>query len=71
VKKVESLNPKDVNVMILIGEVYEQLGKRNQALAWIKKAIDNGYSVEELNHIPELKYLRADSRFEKIISKLK
>ncbi|OGU71248.1 MAG: hypothetical protein A2V93_12785 [Ignavibacteria bacterium RBG_16_34_14] len=71
VKKVESLNPKDVNVMILIGEVYEQLGKRDQAITWINKAIDNGYSIEELDHIPELKNLRADSRFEKIISKLK
>ena len=71
VKKVESLNTKDVNVMILVGVVYEQLGKRDQALAWIKKAIDNGYAVEELNHIPELKNLRTDSRFEKIITKLK
>jgi tetratricopeptide (TPR) repeat protein len=71
IKKVELLNPKDVNVMILIGEVYEQLGKRDKALAWIKKAIDNGYSVEELNHIPELKNLRADNRFEQIITKHK
>jgi hypothetical protein len=55
--------------MVLIGEVYEQLNKRDKAFTWIKKAIDNGYSVEELNHIPELKNLRADSRFKNIITK--
>ena len=71
IRKVESLNPTDVNVMIPMSVVYEELGKRNNALTWIKKAIDNGYSVEELNHIPELKSLRADDRFTQIISKIK
>jgi len=63
VKKVESLNIKDVNAMVLIGEVYEQLGKRDRALSWVNKAINNGYPAEELNHIPELKNLLADNRF--------
>ena len=69
VKKVESLNPKDVNVMILVAVVYEQLGKRDQAFKWIEKSFENGYPIEELNHIPELKNLRDDNRFEKLISK--
>jgi serine/threonine-protein kinase len=69
IKKVEALNTKDINVMVLVGEVYEQLKRRDQALKWIKKAIDNGYSIEELNHIPELKNLRADNRFTSIINK--
>ena len=68
VKKVESLHPSDVNVMILIGEVYEQLGKRVQAISWVKKSIDNGYPVEELDHIPELKKLREDEHFKKLIA---
>ncbi len=68
VKKVESLHPSDVNVMILIGEVYEQLGKRDQAISWVKKSIDNGYPVEELDHIPELKKLREDEHFKKLIA---
>jgi serine/threonine protein kinase/Tfp pilus assembly protein PilF len=70
-KKVESLNPKDVNVMILIGVVYEQLGKRNQAMVWVRKSIENGYPVEELNHIPELKSLRSDERYKKLVATIK
>ena len=69
VKKVTALNPNDVNVMIIIGEVYEQLGNRDKAVLWIKKAIDNGYSIDELEHIPELKKLRTDDRIKKIINK--
>jgi serine/threonine protein kinase/Tfp pilus assembly protein PilF len=68
VKKVETLHPSDVNVMILIGEVYEQLGKRDQALLWIKKSIENGYSTDELQHIPEFKKLREDEHFKKLIA---
>ncbi len=67
ISKVVSLNPKDVNVMILVSEVFEQLGERNNALKWVKKALDNGYAVEELDHIPELKKLRADSRYKQIL----
>lgn len=71
IRKVESLNPKDVNVMILIGTVYEQLGKRNQAITWVRKTIDNGYPVDELDHIPELSELRKDERYKTLIAKTK
>ncbi len=66
IDKVVSLNPKDVNVMILISEVFEQLGDRENALNWVKRALNNGYAVEELDHIPELEKLRSDSRFKQI-----
>ncbi len=67
IRKVVSLNPKDVNVMILISEVFEQLGDREKALNWVKKSLENGYAVEELDHIPELKKLRDDSRYKQIL----
>ncbi len=67
IKKVVSLDPKDVNVMILVSEVFEQLGERDNALNWVRKALKNGYAVEELDHIPELKKLRADNRFKQIL----
>ncbi len=67
IRKVVSLNPKDVNVMILISEVFEQLGERENALSWVRKALNNGYAVEELDHIPELKKLREDKRFKQIL----
>ena len=70
-KQIELLNPKDVNVMVLCGETYEQLGNRDRAISWIRKAIINGYSIEELNHIPELENLREDDRYKKIISQHK
>ncbi len=65
--KVVSLNPKDVNVMILVCEVFEQLGERDNAIKWVKKALDNGYARDELDHIPELKKLREDNRFKQIL----
>ncbi len=67
INRVVSMNPKDVNVMILISEVFEQLGERSTALNWVRKALNNGYAIEELDHIPELKNLRADSRFKQIL----
>ncbi len=68
VRKVENMAPVDVNVTILIGEVYEQLHKRDKAIYWVKKSLDNGYSVEELDHIPELKKLREDAHFKRLIA---
>ncbi len=69
ISKVVSLNPKDTNVMILISEVFEQLGDREKALNWVKKALNSGYAIEELDHIPELKKLRDDSRYKQILTK--
>lgn len=68
IRKVESLGTKDPILMASIASVYEQLGKREKALTWIKKAVENGYSIEELNSSPLFKKLLDDSRLKKIIN---
>jgi len=58
----------DVNVMFQAGSVYETLGDRARALAWLQKALAGGYSREEVLRVPHLTRLRADPRFQKILS---
>jgi hypothetical protein len=45
--------------------VYEIIGNRNQALEAIDKAVKYGYSVEDVQHEPELGALRSDSRYQR------
>jgi serine/threonine-protein kinase len=58
----------DVDVMFSIGIVYEQLGEREQALEWISKALENGYSPGLALRSPTLQELREDERFERLNS---
>lgn len=53
----------DPNVLSNIGEAYEFLGNREQALKYIEKAISKGYGVEEIVEDPSLQALAADPRF--------
>jgi eukaryotic-like serine/threonine-protein kinase len=46
-----------------VGEGYELLHRRDDALLWICKAIKAGYSMEYIRRNPELAELRADPRF--------
>ena len=49
--------------MFEAGEVYEQIGDRDRALVWIRKALDQGYQRDLVERSPTLKALRADPRF--------
>ena len=57
--------------MIKIADCYEQLGNREMALQWIKKAIDNGYPDLLINREPGFKDLRADERYLELVSNIK
>jgi hypothetical protein len=46
-----------------VAEGYELLHRRNDALAWIGKALQGGYSMEFVKRNPELADLRADPGF--------
>lgn len=61
------ISPDDTYVMYSAGTTFEQLGEREEAIKWLKKAIENGYSKSEILRQPELKELISDSRFEKIL----
>ena len=64
------LKPDDLNVFFRIGATYETLGEREQALQWIEKALERGYSQAEIENAPGLKELRADTRFGLLLQRI-
>ena len=63
--------PENVQVMYRAATVYEQLGNRDKALFWIDKALENGYSLSEIEHQPDLSQLLKDERYLKLVKKYK
>ncbi|MBM4169979.1 MAG: tetratricopeptide repeat protein [Ignavibacteria bacterium] len=66
---VISQRPTDISVLYVIGTVYETLGNRAEALRWIGRAIEKGYSIQEINANPELRELRKDPKFAAILKR--
>ena len=58
-----ALAPDDPNVLSNIGEAYEYMGDREQALTYVEKSIAKGYALEDIRNAPGLQGLIADSRF--------
>lgn len=57
------LSPTDSDALFTSALVYEIIGNRNRALEAIELAVKAGYSVEEINHEPELRALRSDPHY--------
>ena len=62
-EKLITKSPENVETYFRIGEAYELLGNRQQALNWIKKAIENGYSKAIIEAFPGLEQLRQDRNY--------
>ncbi len=58
-----ALSPDDANVLENVGEAYEDLGDRKQALQYIEKSLQKGYSLADLKSIPDLEGLLSDPNF--------
>ena len=58
--------PEDPSVLASAGEAYENLGNRDAALELVKKALDRGWTLEQLENDPGQKKLLLDSRFREI-----
>lgn len=58
-----ALAPDDPQIRYRLGEAYELLHQRDDALAWIGKALAAGYSLETIERNPDLEKLRQDRRF--------
>jgi serine/threonine-protein kinase len=66
ISRVESalaLSPDDANVLEAVGEAYEDLGDRTQALQYIEKSVQKGYALADLEAIPDLQGLLSDPSF--------
>lgn len=58
-----ALAPDDPNVLSTVGEAYEVMGNRKQALKYIDMSIRKGYALEGITSDPYLQSLIADPRF--------
>ncbi|MFZ0796597.1 MAG: protein kinase [Terriglobales bacterium] len=58
-----ALSPDDSNVLATVGEAYEDLGDRAQALLYIEKSLQKGYDLEDLKNTPDLQGLLSDPSF--------
>ena len=60
----------DPGVMFTIAVIYEHLGIRDKAIDWIAKAVNNGYSLSEIELYPGLSELRKDKKYTELTSSL-
>jgi eukaryotic-like serine/threonine-protein kinase len=58
-----TLSPDNPNVLENVGEAYEDLGDRSQALQYIEKSLQKGYSLADLKSVPDLQGLLSDPSF--------
>ncbi len=63
VQSALALSPDDANVLEAVGEAYEDLGDRAQALQYIEKSLQKGYALADLKTILDLQGLLSDPNF--------
>jgi eukaryotic-like serine/threonine-protein kinase len=63
IAKALTLAPKDSDVLFTSALVYEIIGHRSMAIAAIDQAVKAGYSIQDVEHEPELEELRSDPRY--------
>jgi len=62
-----AIGTKDVRVLATIGETFEDLGERDQALVWIGKALEGGVSPDVFDSKPTLRGLVDDERYRQMV----
>lgn len=65
-EKAISISPDVTEIQFRVAVVYEQIGDRDKALFWMKKALESGYSLGDIENQPDLKAMMKDQRFQKI-----
>jgi serine/threonine-protein kinase len=58
-----ALAPDDPDILENVGETYENLGDRTNAIHYIEKSLQKGYSLDSLKTDPSLKRLLSDPNF--------
>lgn len=54
---------ENATIMYLAGAAYERLGEREEAITWLRKAVENGYPEADIRNQPELQDLVSDQRY--------
>jgi tetratricopeptide (TPR) repeat protein len=68
-RQAAALDPENAEVRYRVGEGYETLGDRPQALRHLRKALSLGHSLAWVRRSPEFRQLRADPEFLSILPK--
>lgn len=63
--RIKALKEYEIEVTYRIGEVHTILGERESGLYWLKQALKQGYSIENIRHNPWLKNLLTEKESEK------
>ena len=63
-----SLAPEDIQIAVRVGIIFEEAGRRDEALAMIGKAVNKGFSVDQIKATEELRELVSDPRFDSMMT---
>lgn len=69
IKQSLQLAPTDSLNLFTAAIAYELIGDREKAIATVKLSLDAGFSVEDVKREPELRALRSDPRYKKMLRK--
>jgi tetratricopeptide (TPR) repeat protein len=59
-------SPDDPNILSTAAEAYENFGDRSTALDLLEKSLTLGWTLEQLENVPNFRKLLVDSRFREI-----
>lgn len=62
-----ALAPNDPNVLSNVGEAYEMMGNRLDAIKYEAQAVHKGYALQSVEGDPNLQAIAADPRFKKLV----
>jgi eukaryotic-like serine/threonine-protein kinase len=65
IDKALSLAPNNREVLFDVGEAYEIVGKRSEAILYLRKSLANGYTVGDLQRAASLRQLLSDPNFKR------
>ncbi len=58
-----ALAPDDPSMLADVGQAYEELSDRRQALHYVTTALQKGFPIDRLKLVPDLQSLLADPNF--------
>jgi serine/threonine-protein kinase len=60
--------PNDPETEFTVAQIYNQLGDRKEALRWLKKSLDGGFSPADVERTASLDNLRNDQEYQALMS---
>ncbi len=62
-EELAQLEPDNAEACFQVGHTYEQLGERETALLWLRRALERGYPASKIENAPSLEKLIQDDRW--------